>query len=123
MSRFIDWLKDFFCNIPDFEITPERETELIENLVEKITKYDMELPAIFLGSGFQSTSTVLSHMVLVPMTPYLDAFGINGDDYVALFSNKANVKRLMKRLDEVKLSKEMTKEEARRYRKNESKAD
>lgn len=123
MSRFIDWLKDFFCNIPDFEITPERETELIENLVEKITKYDMELPAIFLGSGFQSTSTVLSHMVLVPLTPYLDAFGINGDDYVALFSNKANVKRLMKRLDEMKLSKEMAKEEARRYRKNESKAD
>jgi hypothetical protein len=111
MSRFIDWLKDFFCNIPDFEITPERETELIEDLVEKITKYDLE-----------STSTVLSHMVLVPLTPYLEAFGINGDDYVALFSNKENVKRLMKRLDEVKLSKEFARETTR-HQENESKMD
>ena len=94
MSRFIDWLKDFFCNIPDFEITPERETELIENLVEKITKYDMELPAIFLGSGFQSTSTVLSHMVLVPLTPYLEAFGINGDDYVVVVHDGKLERRL-----------------------------
>jgi hypothetical protein len=69
---------------------------------------------ICLGSGFHSTSTVLSQMVLLPMTPYLAAFGINGEDYVALFSNKENVRRLMERLDEEKITKEIIKEEGKK---------
>lgn len=64
MSKIVSWLKDVFCNIPTLEITPEKENEMIERIVEKISKYDLEIPTIFLGSGFQSTSTVLSHMVL-----------------------------------------------------------
>ena len=123
MSRFVSWLKDVFCNIPTLEITPEQEDEMIERIVEKITKYDMELPAIFLGSGFRSTSTVLSQMVLLPITPYLDAFGINGEDYVALFSNKENVRRLMERLDEEKIAKEIRQEEAKKKAKDEKTED
>jgi hypothetical protein len=114
MSKVISWLKDIFCNIPTLELTPEKENEMIERLVEKISKYDLELPTIFLGSGFHSTSTVLSQMVLLPMTPYLAAFGINGEDYVALFSNKENVRRLMERLDEEKITKEIIKEEGKK---------
>jgi uncharacterized damage-inducible protein DinB len=103
------------------EITPEKENEMIERIVEKISKYDLEIPTIFLGSGFHSTSTVLSHMVLLPMTPYLAAFGINGEDYVALFSNKENVRRLMERLDEEKIAKEILKEEAKQKAKDNAK--
>jgi hypothetical protein len=121
MSKVISWLKDIFCNIPTFEITPEKEDEMIERIVEKVTKYDMEIPAIFLGSGFRSTSTVLSQMVLLPMTPYLEAFGIHGEDYVALFSNKDNVRRLMERLDEEKIAKEIEKEEEKKRAKEKSK--
>ena len=75
-------------------------------MAEMISKYDLEIPAIFLGSCFRSTSTVLSQMLLLPMTPYLWAFGINGEDYVTLFSNKENVKCLLERLDEIKMTKE-----------------
>lgn len=121
MSKIVSWLKDVFCNIPTLEITPEKENEMIERIVEKISKYDLEIPTIFLGSGFQSTSTVLSHMVLLPMTPYLAAFGISGEDYVALFSNKENVRRLMERLDEEKIAKEILKEEAKQNAKEKTK--
>lgn len=113
MSKIISKLKEIFCNIPTLEITPERETELIDKIVATISKHNMELPTIFFGSGFQSTSTVLSQMLLLPMTPYLEAFGISGYDYVALFSNKDNVRRLMEKLDEIYLTKEMAKEEAK----------
>ena len=75
-----------------------------------------------MGSGFQSTSTVLSQMLLLPMTPYLEAFGISGYDYVALFSNKDNVRRLMEKLDETYLTKELTKEEAKEEAKRSKKA-
>jgi hypothetical protein len=121
MSKIISKLKDIFCNIPTLEITPERETELIEKLAELVAKHNLEIPTIFLGSGFRSTSTVVSQMLLLPMTPYLEAFGINGYDYVALFSNKDNVRRLMERLDELQMTKEMEKEEAKQLEKLEKK--
>ena len=117
MSKIISKLKDIFCNIPTLEITPERETELIEKLAELVAKHNLEIPTIFLGSGFRSTSTVVSQMLLLPMTPYLEAFGINGYDYVALFSNKDNVRRLMEKLDELQMTKEMEEEESKRLEK------
>jgi hypothetical protein len=120
MSKIISKLKEIFCNIPTLEITPERETELIDKIAATISKHNLEIPTIFLGSGFQSTSTVLSQMLLLPMTPYLEAFGISGYDYVALFSNKDNVRRLMEKLDEIYLTKEMTKEAAKEQAKEEA---
>ena len=113
MSGIISKLKEIFCNIPTLEITPERETELIDKIVELVSKHNLEIPTIFLGSGFRSTSTVVSQMLLLPLTPYLEAFGISGYDYVALFSNKDNVRRLMEKLDEIYLTKEVAKEEAK----------
>jgi len=105
-------IKRFFANfidlspLPSFEIPPEKETELIEKLAKVISKYDMELPAIFLSSAFRPVSTIMSYTTLLPPATMLEFLGISAYDYIALFAKKDNVQRLIDRLDELHQARE-----------------
>ena len=104
MAKIKKSLSDFF-NVNELEIDEARESELIENIAQKISQYDLELPAIVLGYGFWPMAKIQSYLTLLPLATTLGLIGINTYDYVALFAEKNNVKRLIDRLDELQTNK------------------
>jgi len=105
MSRLRKFFEANF-DIPSFEISPEREEELIEKLARLISRIDMELPLQLLAWGFYPTATILSYTALIGPASLLEVLGIKAYEYVALLGNKENVKRLISRLDELRRAKE-----------------
>lgn len=99
-------LGDFF-NVNELEIDEARENELIEKIAQKISQFDLELPAIVLGYGFWPMAKIQSYLTLLPLATTLGLIGINTYDYVALFAEKNNVKRIIDRLDELKTNKDL----------------
>jgi hypothetical protein len=106
MAKIKNSLTDFF-NIDDLEIDEARETELIEKIAQKVSQMNLELPAIVLGYGFWPMAKIQSYLTLLPMATTLGLIGINMYDYVALFDEKNNVKRLIDRLDELQTNKDL----------------
>lgn len=103
MSRFRKFLHDY---VPSFDIDPKREDEIIEKWAKRVSQFGMELPVELFAGGFQYTSTIFSQMLIAPIAPILELLGINGYEYIAFFSKKENVKRLLKRIDELRTAKE-----------------
>jgi len=102
-------LKKVLSNVPSLDLDDKRENELIEKIAQAISKRDLEVPAIIFGSGYVPMSTFLSYTVLLPLAPYLEVLGIKGYEYTALFSKKRNVKRLLRRIEELRNEKEAVK--------------
>ncbi len=74
-------IKDFFVDIfelPSTEISPEREEEIIDKVAKAVSKFDMELPAMFMGNLFVPISTIVSQTVLTPSALFFEFIGING---------------------------------------------
>ena len=81
------------------DLTPEREDELIEYLAQYFHKRGLGLLALMsLESGGNLTS-LFSEFWMGIYGPFLDFFEV--DEYVALLRNKRNVKRLVKRFEEL----------------------
>jgi len=109
----MSWLKKYF-KLPSLEISPEREQEIIEKIANAIVKYGLSLPTLFVGPAFVPTSTIFSHVVLVPASPFLEMLGIDMNEYIAFFYKKDNVWRILDRVDDLKNAKE----EAERQKKS-----
>ena len=106
MTSLKQLLKNFFSEIPSLDLEPTQEDDLIENIARTVSKWNMELPVLLFGSGFEPASTIVTYTTLLPLAPVLEIFGIRGYEYSALFSKKENVKRLMKRIEDLKNFKE-----------------
>jgi len=109
LRKIWELFKKALSHVPSLDLDEERENELIEKIAQAISKRDLEVPAIILGVGYIPTSTFLSYTTLLPLAPYLEAIGIKGYEYTALFSKKRNVKRLLKRIEELKDAKKAKK--------------
>lgn len=59
------------------------------------------MPATLLLYGLEPGSTMLSQMVILPLTPYLDMIGVQGFELVTLFENKNNIRRIRNRIKEL----------------------
>ena len=106
MSRLRMKLIEILKHVPPLDLDPEKEDELVEKLVQAISKSNLELPAILWGTGYVPMSTILSQTALLPLAPFLEMLGIRGYEYTAFFSKKRNVQRLLERLEELKKEKE-----------------
>ncbi|MEM2921701.1 MAG: hypothetical protein QXF26_05220 [Candidatus Bathyarchaeia archaeon] len=106
LKKFGEILKKALNNVPSLDLDEERENQLIEKIAQAISKRDLETPAILFGVGYIPMSTFLSYTGLLPLAPFLEAIGINGYEYTALFSKKRNVRRLLGRIEELKNAKE-----------------
>lgn len=95
----------FKISIPTFEITQEREEEILEYIADKIEKFGLDVPALLFLIPLEPLSPVFSQLGLLPFAPFLEAFNIRGFDYVSFFSKTENVNRLIKKI-EVKNQKE-----------------
>jgi hypothetical protein len=102
LKRFLGY------ELPTFEISPEREEEIINRVVETVRKSGMVLPASFFLYGFEPMSTIFSHMFMMPAVPFLELLGLKGYELTAFLMKKENIKRLNERL--AKLREEREKE-------------
>jgi len=101
IDRLWGKIRDFF-EMPSFDITPEKEEEIIEELAQKIVKQKIEIPALMLLEGFKPVFPVLSQTYLLQMAPLLDLLGIKTEELVVFLSKGENVRRLQKRIEELK---------------------
>jgi len=91
-----------FFNFPSSEISPERETEIIEKMARTILKWRLEDPAILVLYSFRPMSTFFSQTALISLAPLLEFIGIKGYEYTAFFSKKENVKRIIDKVEELR---------------------
>jgi hypothetical protein len=100
----LDKIKDFFgFKLPSMEISPEREDEIIEKVVESVSKYGFVLPSLIVSHMLYPVSTLLVHTAILPAVPIIEFLGLNAYEYAAFLNKKENVKRIMDRLEELKI--------------------
>lgn len=88
---------------PDYyhEVTPEREEEMLDQLVDLIVKYRMELPAIMVLEGNKPGCYFMQSMLFMQLSPILDGLGTNqGTDYIRLFQKRENFDRIIRKINE-----------------------
>jgi hypothetical protein len=87
--------------LPKIEITPEKEEETINLIVDAIERWGMEDFAILFGSGFAPMSAIFGYTVLLPWAPVAGWIGVDNPwQYIAFFDNHENVKKILNRLHE-----------------------
>jgi len=83
---------------PSMDLTDARVEELLDKLAKEIADRGFERPAMFyvgLLKPFWPLALPLSYMAV----PFLDFFGINLREYIAILENYDNVKRLEKKIE------------------------
>ncbi|MBN2335685.1 hypothetical protein JXL21_09000 [Candidatus Bathyarchaeota archaeon] len=87
----------------DEEVTPEEEEKVIEWAAQEFHKYGLDAAAIlFLESGkpLAFIGSQIGSMFVMPFLPFLgDSAYINGDKFFKVFQNRANLEKLIKRLE------------------------
>lgn len=95
-------MKEYYYFENEFEITKEREEELIDMLATKIYKHGMETPAIFFGEIYKPMSFLFSslmHGVSPILAPFID---FKKTEEIAFFMEKrANIEKLIVRLEKM----------------------
>ena len=99
LKKIKDWIG---FDVPQFEITKEREEEIIDKIINIVTKWGMVLPVSLMLYGFEPMSTIVSQTMLLPWAPFLELLGINGNDYTAFLMKKENVRAINKRLSDLR---------------------
>ena len=94
-------IKEFFgFQLPSTEISPNREDEIINNVVALVSRSDMELPALLMLSSLIPLGTILSQLALYPIAPIFELVGIKGYQYAAFVEKKDNLRRLVKKIEQ-----------------------
>lgn len=107
LMKLIEKIKNFFgFQMPLMEITPERANEIIEKIVDTVSKYDMNLPASIVSAALFPSSTIISQTMILPLAPFFELIGLNGYEYAAFLDNKENMGRVKKRLEQIKKEKD-----------------
>jgi len=85
---------------PLFDITPEKRDQMIEDLVQRITKAGMGTPAILFLSGYKPLGRLGGNALHI-FSPFLGVFIPNIDAYGYLLQDPVNLEILIDRLEEI----------------------
>ena len=85
------------------EVTPERQTEIIEKIAQSIVKHGMETPGILFLHTMRPVTYFSSHMALVMFGAFLPDSAL---DYIKVFEKKENIEKSLSRIDELVREKE-----------------
>jgi hypothetical protein len=80
------------------KITPEREEEISDNLAQLIAKYKLERPLGAIFEVLKPFSLIFSNVVVLPASPFLYLFGVDGFRYVDFFEKSSNIELLQEKL-------------------------
>jgi hypothetical protein len=110
----MDWLSRFFQSlkeseesapyVPDMELSPEKEEEIIENIVERVRKYKAKQMALMFLRSYKPMSVYGSQIAPAFLSQYfflMDLFDVQGFNYNAFFMKRENLDRLVERLEEL----------------------
>ena len=117
---FMNWFSKFFGNKTEekdnneekgkasfFDIpfqgqglTPEREEELINGVVEKVKDYGMEGVALMLLYPLKAVNVLVAQIGVLPFAPFLELFGLRGYDYATFINKRENIESLIKKIEE-----------------------
>ena len=101
-GSFSSKVKDYLNNSPIVaKLTPEQEEEMIDRIAGKISKFGMEMPAGIVLGIFKPLSYVGSNLILLPASPFLYMFGINGYPSVSFLEKGENVEKLIKKIEDL----------------------
>ena len=81
------------------ELSPEREQEIIDEIVLKIKNMKMETPAIMMLNMIEPVSPFISQVYGFSVAPFMELLGIKGYDYTMLFTKKKNVSEIIKKIE------------------------
>jgi predicted RNA-binding protein len=90
--------------VPDMELSPEKEDEIIENIVEKVRKYNAKQMALLFFRSYKPMSVYGAQVAPALLSPYfflMDLFDIQGFNYNAFFMKRENLDRLVEKLEEL----------------------
>jgi hypothetical protein len=100
------------------DLPPEEEDdELIEKLAQNIIKRRMGLMAQLTLETISPISKLGADLGMTLLGPYLEFFGV--EKVTALFRKRANLTRLLDRIDELEMEKSRKREEAKRKKREE----
>lgn len=87
------------------EIGSEEVDDVIEKVARRIVDTKMEAAAILALEGMTPLSRISSQMGRIMIAPWFGIFGWDAmqkaDRYMAMFEDRENVKRLIKRIEEL----------------------
>lgn len=83
------------------KITPEKEEAISDNLAKLISKYKLERPFGAVFEVLKPFSLIFSNVVVLPASPFLYLFGLDGFRYVDFFEKSDNIGRLQDKLKEL----------------------
>jgi hypothetical protein len=95
----------------EIEITPEERDKILERIAGEVTRRRMEVPAI-LALELHRPLAFVGSQTLVVLTPMLaPAFGLKNMQTAArLLEDRANIDRLLERIEELAASRETDQE-------------
>ena len=82
------------------EINPEKEQEMLDNIVARIKRMNMETIAILMLETFKPANRLVSQLYGFYAAPFLEFFGIQGYDYAVLLNKKKNITNLINKIKE-----------------------
>ncbi len=94
------------------DLSPEEEDELIEKMAQHIVKRKMGLMAQITLETLSPLTWLGAELGMTILGPYLEFFGV--EKVTALFRNRANLRRLMDRIEELEVEQKGKKEEPKR---------
>jgi len=81
-------------------LSEERKNQLIEAMTRRVVEHGLIAPAIIFLESVKPLAKVGSYTLILFSAPILGLFGINGYELVGFFSDRQNLERLIKRLEE-----------------------
>lgn len=82
------------------ELSPEREQEIIDEIVLKIKNLKLETPALMMLNIIKPVSPFISQVYGFSVAPFMELLGIKGYDYTMFFTKKKNVNEIIMKIEE-----------------------
>ena len=87
--------------LSEYELTPEEEDRLIDNIAKTVVDYGLEAPAIMFLEATRPLSFIASQLAIVVLGPLQWLFELQGPKYTGLFMKKENVTRIVERIEDL----------------------
>jgi hypothetical protein len=87
------------------DISEKTMDKMIDNIAQRIVQFEMEVPAILTLESSKPLSWIGSHIGRTFVAPWIGVFGYSAmakaEEYMAIFEDRKNVERLIKRIEEL----------------------
>jgi len=93
------------------EATPEETDQIIEKIARKVVQRELDLPALLILGGIRPVSYFGGQMLRFFLAPFTPLLGDLPYEYIYVLEQSENVRRVMRRIDELREEEEARKSE------------